>query len=401
MDAQVKLVEKNAALLALNMDQLQGKEADSRFYTGSATNSSAPRWEKAKEALAGKNRGDGRRSRRHQRDDRAPGASDLRAAADDPGPGRGRRETAATAFAADIALTKGAANALVSGFQTARDGILSGMSEGEALARGSLQGAVEAATAGVGNLAGKLGMNQAIVTAGTEAAIGAATSFRDQVARGKDLLSAAARALGDGAFAGGASYVTDKMSDIGLAHAQPYLDKLNSRFRVPDGLPQAPAGGGGIPAEVAGKLNSARGRITSGHNGENVLPIEDAKALMRDSRTGRVMKPNPTEFADVTQAHANTVKQIKAAHDSATVADFEKANPLSPAQKAQGAVRRECMIEDFSTPGQKTTMSVDRRPANDGDPLRQERQRGRQARGAAQRVGSPLAEELRRGDTVQ
>jgi hypothetical protein len=358
LDAQVKLVEKSAALLALNMEQLQGKEAGSRFYTRERDEFFRTTVDKAKEALAGQ--------------DLEKMAADLdainemierqgRPTFEPQKTTRDRIEDGVmrtTALVADMALTKGGASALVSGFQTARDGILGGMSEGEALARGSLQGAVEAATAGVGHLAGKLGMNQAIVQAGTEAAIGAATSFRDQVAQGKDLLSAAARALGDGAFAGGASYVTDKVSDIGLAHAQPCLDKMKARFQAAGAVPPAPQGG--IPAEVAGKLDAARGRIAGGANGEKVLPIEDAKALMRDSRAGRVMKHDPGGFAEVTEAHANTVREIKAAHDAATVADYENAHPLSDAQKAQGAARRECRVEDFSTPGKETAMSVDR-----------------------------------------
>ena len=375
-DSQVELVEKTAGLLSLNIEQLQEKESGSRFYTKDRDEFFRTTIDQAVKVMKkGK--------------DLDKMTADLDAINDMiERQGRPTFEPQKTsrdkiedgvmrgvATVADLALTKGGMNALVTGFQTARDGILTGMSEGEALTRGTIQGAVEAATAGVGHLAGKFGMNQAIVMAGTNAAIGTATSFRDQIAQGKDILSAVTRSLGDGAFAGATSYVTDKVTDMGLEKAQPYLDQATTYARtklvrpfvdqtspvlkIPtDFNPPAPVAD--LPADVAGKLNAARGGITTGPNGEKVLSIEDAKTLMRDSRTGRVMKPNPTEFSDVTEAHANAISTIKKSHDAATVSDFEKANPITDAQKAKGVVRRECKIEDFNTPGKKTTMSVDR-----------------------------------------
>lgn len=375
-DSQEELFKKTKELLSLNIEQLQEKESGSRFYTKDRDEFFRTTIDQAKKVMK-----EGKDLDKITADLDAINDMIERQGRPTFEPQKTSRDKIedgvmrGVATVADLALTKGGMNALVSGFQTARDGILTGMSEGEALTRGTIQGAVEAATAGVGHLAGKFGMNQAIVMAGTNAAIGTATSFRDQIAQGKDILSAVTRSLGDGAFAGATSYVTDKVTDMGLEKAQPYLDQATTYARtklvrpfvdqtspvlkVPtDFKPPAPVAD--LPADVAGKLNAARGGITTGPNGEKVLAIEDAKTLMRDSRTGRVMKPNPTEFSDVTEAHANAINTIKKSHDAATVSDFEKANPITDMQKAKGAVRRECKIEDFNTPGKKTTMSVDR-----------------------------------------
>lgn len=375
LDSEIKLVEKTAELLSLNLQQLQEKESGSRFYTQDRDEFFRTTIDKAVQVMK-----EGKNLDRMTAD--LDAINDMierqgRPVFEPQKTARDRIEDGmmrGVATVADLALTKGGMNALVSGFQTARDGILTGMSEGEALTRGTIQGAVEAATAGVGHLAGKFGMNQAVVMAGTNAAIGTATSFRDRIEQGQDLLSAAARSLGDGAFAGTTSYVTDKVTDMGLDKAQPYIsrakdyvgtkivqpfvDKVKPVLKVPTAFqPKVPVD---VHPDVAGKLHSARTNITTGQHGEKVLPMEDAKTLMRDSRTGRVMKPNPREFADVTEAHSNTVNNIKKAHDAATVSDYEKANPLSDAHKAKGVARRECKIEDFNTPGKKTTMSVDR-----------------------------------------
>ncbi len=376
LDSEIKLVEKTAELLSLNLEQLQEKESGSRFYTKDRDEFFRTTIDKAVQVMK-----EGKDLDQMTADLDAinnmierqgrPVFEPQKTARDKIEDGMMR----GIATVADLALTKGAMSAVVSGFQTARDGILTGMSEGEALTRGTIQGAVEAATAGVGHLAGKFGMNQAIVMAGTNAAIGTATSFRDRIEQGQDLLSAVTRSLGDGAFAGTTSYVTDKVTDIGLDKAQPYIDqaktyartklirpfvdKTSPVLKIPAAF-KPPAPVADLPPDVSGKLHAARGGIATGPNGEKVLAIEDAKTLMRDSRTGRVMKPNPTEFSDVTEAHANTIHAVKKSHDAATVSDYEKANPLSDAQKAKGVTRRECKVEDFNTPGKKTTMSVDR-----------------------------------------
>ena len=374
MLSQINLVEATAGLMSVNLEQLQGRESGSRYYTKSRDDFFRTLMDQAIQSMKGKDL-----------DQMVTDLDGINAIIERQGrptfePTKTTRDKVedglmrGIAVTADMALTKGGMSALVSGFQTARDGILTGMSEGEALTRGTIQGAVEGATAGIGHLAGKMGINQAIVMAGTNAAIGTATSLRDGLAQGKTLLSAAMRAVGDGAFAGSTSYVTDKVSDIALVkakpyinsaktfartHVQPYVDKAKPFLQVPTGLrPKTPDMD--INPDVAGKLNAVRGNIAKGPNGENVLPIEDAKTLMRDSRTGRVMKPNPKEFTDVTDAHTNTVNNIKSAHDAKTADDFLKENPLTPAQQTKGAVRKEVKIEDFNTPGQKSGRSVDR-----------------------------------------
>ncbi len=381
LNAKIEHVNKTAKLLALNLEQQQAREAGSRYYTEGRDEFFRTLLDKAGEAMKGKDLDKmvadlDRINEIIERQGR-PTFEPKKTTQD-------RVEDAVmrgVAVTVDMALTKGAMNALVSGFQTARDGVLSGMSEGEALTRGTIQGAVEAATAGVGAYAGRLGMNQALVMAGTNAAIGAATSLRDGLEQGKSLFSAAARALGDGAFAGGTSYVTDKVSDIALVKAmpyvntarnrtlsyvdkqlkpyKPYIDKVKAAIKVPNPFRSKPAPLDLSP-EVAGKLNAARGNIVKGPNGQDVLTIDDVKTLMRDSRTGRVLKPGPEELSDLTKAYDNTMNNLKAAHDARTADDFLKENPLTPAQQARGAVRKKIEIDEFNTPGKPPSRSVDR-----------------------------------------
>ena len=363
-DSQVKRVEKTAELLAFNLGSQQEKEAGSRFYTRSRDEFFRTILDSAIRATT-VNKG-----AKPDLDAMAETLDSLNDIVERQGraafePSKTLRDTIedgamrTVAVTADVLLTKGAMNAAVSGFQTARDGVLSGMSEGEALTRGTIQGVVEGATAGIGHLAGKLGMNQALVMAGTNAAIGAATSIRDRVAAGKDLVSAITRGLGDGAFAGATSYVTDTVTDIAAVKVKPYIEKAKSWVRLPT-FGKAGGTAAEIAGDVAGKLNRTRAGMTTGANGDPALSIEDAKTLMRDTRTGRVLKSNHPDFGDVGAAHANTVNQIKKAHDAATCADFQKENPLTTAQQARGAVRKEVTIEDFNTPGRKSGASVDR-----------------------------------------
>lgn len=381
LQSQIKLTEKTAELLFLNIEQIQGKEAPSRFYTKDRDEFFKTTINKALAALQNKDLS------LEQKTAHLDTINEMierqgRPAFEPKKTTRDKIEDGVMrvgATAADLLLTKGAANALVSGFQTARDGILTGMSEGEALTRGSLQALVEGATAGIGQYAGRVGINPAIAMAGTNAAVGFSTSLRDQLEQGKDLIPALFRATGDGAFAGGTSFAVDKSTDIGLQKAQPYinkantfartkivqplsnkaqpyLDKFKDSYQAILGKPKAAVVD--INPEVAGKLNGAKNNIITGQNGEKALPIEDAKQLMRDSRAGRVMKADPG--SEVAQAHSNTVNQIKKVHDGKVTEALQKENPLTPSQMAKGGVKKEFTVEDFNTPGQKTKMSVDR-----------------------------------------
>jgi len=259
------------------------------------------------------------------------------------------------ATALDFMLTKGYANAAVTAFQTAREDIRFGADNMTALKDGLIAGGIQAATVGVGQAAGKVGISPIGAMAATSGTVHGTLSFRDALAEGKSLAEASVKGVKDGAISGGQAFVMGKLieraGEIELSSGSKGTGQGFSRgeisgFKTGKGFSET-------APEVIKKIESTNKHIITTKGGKKMMDLDEAMKLQQDTRTMRTLKNGkPAEVGEVRVALHNTLKDVKKMHDADVIQKFKADNPRLKTA--------EMRIEDISTRGKTTEFSTDR-----------------------------------------